>query len=125
MQHAKGMYFDNTSFAAGPSDITSDTVQGDAESAEVEVYVSTAFVTADAATLTLKLKECATVGGSYTDVLVTKAYSAAELAKSGKDPLIRIAIPRGLKAFTEIVGTIGTGTFSAGKLHAYLVNRQH
>jgi hypothetical protein len=121
--HAKGVYSDNVSCAAGPSTIVSDTIQGDAEGAEVEVFVSEAFATADSATLTIKFKQCATVGGSYTDVLLTRAYSASELAKSGVEPLLRFSVPKGLQAFTELTYTIGTGTFSAGKIHAHLVNR--
>lgn len=122
--HAKGVYLNGVSFAAGPSTIVSDTVQGDAEGADLEIYVEEAAATADGATLTIKLKECATVGGSYTDVLTSKVFTAAQLAKSGKEPLLRFSIPKGLLAFTEVTLTIGTGTFSAGKLNAYLVNRQ-
>jgi len=104
--------------------VNSDTVQGDAEGAEVEIQVNTAFTTAAAGTLQLALMECATVGGSYTEVLKSKVYAVSELTKSAKEPLLRMAVPRDRLAFLRLDAIIATGAMTAGKIDAYLINRQ-
>jgi hypothetical protein len=121
--HASEVFFDNVAFTS-TGDTVSNTIQGDADGAEVEIWVHTPFTTSASGTLQFTLKECATVGGSYTDVLKTKAYAVSELAKSQKEPLIRFSVPRGRLAFLELVATVATGAMTAGSVDAHLINRQ-
>jgi hypothetical protein len=87
---------------------------------ELEVVVTEAFVTADAATLQVKLVESANADLSSPTVINETPVLAAALLVVGYKP--RIAVPPGLKQrYLGLNYGIATGTFSAGKVTAGVV----
>jgi hypothetical protein len=81
--------------------------------------VTTAFTTSDSATLAAKLQH-ATVS-SFGDVpgMTVSATAAASLTAGAV--LARMLLPIGMKANIKTVYTVGTGTFTAGKIESFLV----
>ncbi len=96
----------------------------------LNVLVTTAFVTGDAATLTIQYEVCDTEGGTYLPLIRTPIYAVSNLIAGTR--LASYVIPPNqlnnatagiLKApgrYTRLTYTVGTGTFSAGAVMAWL-----
>ena|SRR3972149_5112169 len=83
--------------------------------------VSVAFVSAGGATLVVELVQCDTVGGSYTVLLRSIAgLVAADLVKGYR--IFSVGFPNNVQQFVKLVYTVGTSTFSAGKINAFIMN---
>lgn len=67
-------------------------------------------------TVTFKIQDCDTVGGTYRDIAASRAYVGTELTKGMK---IKVALPAEHRQFIQGYVTIG-GTVSAGQVDAYL-----
>lgn len=90
---------------------------------ELLVRVHTAFVTGDSAVLTVALQaDNDSAFGSATTVLQSAASIAAATLVAGYAP-IRVRFPRLWvpERYVRLYYTVGTGSFSAGKLDAELV----
>jgi len=84
----------------------------DGEIAFIGIVVTEAL--AGASTCVFTVESCATVGGSYTTVVASKAYTAAELI-IGKE--IKIPIPEGCNQFVRLSTTatsVSAGMVTAG-----------
>lgn len=92
-----------------------------APGARLQVLVNTAFVTGDAATLTVKL-ECDgdSAFGSVKTLFTSEAFAAASLTAGAV--LVDIQIPPKLvERYIRAYYTVGVGSFSAGKVDARIV----
>lgn len=111
-----------TSSAAG--DYYVDTLAaGDAiaPGARLKVLVNTAFVTGDSATLTVALQtDDKSSFSSATTLYTTSALAATSIDAAG-DNVIDIVIPPKAERYLRVYYTVGTGTFSAGKIDARIV----
>ena len=97
---------------------------------EMHVVVTTAFVSAGGATLTIDFETCATAGGSYLALNSSPTYAVADL-KVGA-PIWRYTLPINqalndtsstLNApgqYIRLTYTVGTSSFSAGAVLAFL-----
>jgi hypothetical protein len=96
----------------------------------IHAFVTQAFTAAGAATLTIDVEVCDTVGGTYLQLITTPPLPVAQLIAGA--PLIRIAYPLNqllnatagvLKApgrFMRLGYTVATGPFTAGALFAHV-----
>lgn len=88
------------------------------------VRVTEAFVSAGGATLQIELRTSAGLTGSdlnssYVKLLISKAFTVAQLAV---DTVIwKVRIPKGLLRYTQLYYEAATSTFSAGKVTAAIV----
>lgn len=96
---------------------------GDAISpgARLKVAVNTAFVTADSATLTVALQtDSDSAFGSATTLITTSALAVTSIDAIG-DNVIDLVIPPVVERYIRVYYTVGTGSFSAGKIDARIV----
>jgi len=87
---------------------------------KVYVTVDTAFTTSTSATLTVSLYTDSVEAISSPTTLITSQTFAASALTEGA-VLLNAYIPAGMEQYTEIYYTVGTGTFTAGKVNAQLV----
>lgn len=90
---------------------------------ELIARVHTLFVTGDAATLTVALQaDNDSAFGSATTVLQSASAIAVASLVAGYEPL-RVRFPRLIvpERYVRLYYTVGTGSFSAGKMDAELV----
>lgn len=92
-----------------------------APGARLKVQVNTSFVTADAATLTVKLEcDSDSAFGSVKTLYASSAFAASALAAG--QVLVDIQIPPQLvERYIRAYYTVGVGSFSAGKVDARIV----
>lgn len=115
-------YFDKKAITATVNSDVVKTGKGDSIGNQLllEVTVDADFVTANAATLQLKLQTSATEAFTVSeDVILTRVIAAADL-KAGKR-LLLIHLPYEMKEFTRVSAVVGTGAFTAGSVTANLV----
>lgn len=105
---------------------SADTNMGAGEPVEIDIWVDTDF--AGGTSLVFALQE-SDDDSTFTDVIITRSFTRAtpaELAKSTTLPLIRMYVPTigptPLKAYLRLRAT-PTGTFTAGKVNAFLHSR--
>ena len=125
--HARQILFDAVAVAAAV--VYSNSVKfattnpGFGPTVEIEVLVNTAF--AGGTNITFALQDSPD-DTTYTDVIITRAFTLAELGKSGTMPLVRFQVPSvgptPLNKFLRIRAT-PTGTFTSGKLSAWFQSR--
>lgn len=72
----------------------------------------------EAATLTVALSSCATVGGSYVAAWTSAAIAEAALVAG--HIIAAIPIPAGLSRFWKLTYTVGTENFTSGKVSAWV-----
>lgn len=106
---------------------------GNGDALYLNVIATAAFTTADAATLTIQYEVCDTDNGTYLPLIRTPIYAASNLTLGQR--LASYVIPPNqlnnatngvLKVpgrYTRLTYTVGTGTFSAGSVAAYLTAR--
>lgn len=93
---------------------------GDAISpgARLHVLVNELFETADSATLTIALQTGSTT--AYGTTLFTTAALAVSALTAGA-VLVDIVVPKGALRYLRMLYTVGTGSFSEGKIDARIV----
>lgn len=89
----------------------------------LQASVTTAFVTANAATLQVQVTGCDTEGGTYVVMAESKALAAAALTAGAR--LFDIDLPRPapgqtMPRYLQLNYVVGTGVFSAGAVTAFL-----
>lgn len=96
---------------------------GDAihDGARIKVQINTAFVTGDNATLTIALQCDDNADFSSAKTLFTTAALAVTDIDAIGDIPVDVEIPAGCERYIRLYYTVGTGTFSAGKIDARLV----
>lgn len=92
-----------------------------APGARLKVGINTAFVTGDSATLTVALQtDDNTSFTSAVTLYTTSALEATSIDAAG-DSVVDIVIPNGVERYLRMYYTVGTGSFSAGKIDARIV----
>jgi hypothetical protein len=92
-----------------------------APGARLKVQVNTAFVTGDGATLTVALQcDSDSAFGSVKTLFTTSALAVTAIDAVG-DIVVDIQIPMGCERYIRVYYTVGTGSFSAGKIDARIV----
>ena len=85
--------------------------------------VHTAFVSAGGATLQIKVRTDGDLSGgnlaSGNDLLMSKVLAVADLAANTE--VFKVKLPAGLERYIQVYYEVGTSTFSAGKMDAFLV----
>ena len=82
------------------------------------VRIGTACTGQTSTTLAVALKHCATVDGSYTDLI---SYSAASIANfTAGLKVIEQALPSTVHRYLKVVYTVGTSAVTAGTVDAWL-----
>ena len=96
---------------------------GDAISpgARLKVQVNTAFVTGDSATLTVALQCDDNSGFNSAKTLVTTSAIAVTSIDAIGDVVLDVVIPPMCERYIRAYYTVGTGSFSAGKIDARIV----
>lgn len=91
-----------------------------APGARLKVQVNTLFVTGDSATLAIALQSDSDAAFGTATTHFTKTATAASGLTAGT-VLIDIQIPyAGIGRYIRLYFTVGTGSFSAGKIDAYV-----
>jgi len=95
---------------------------GDVGPVMLEINVDTAFTADGAATLAVAIQH-----GDAANALAT-VLTAAPIGKAllvpGKDPLLRIILPYGMKRYIGLSYIVATGPMTAGAISAKLVDQQ-
>ncbi len=96
---------------------------GDAISPGVrlKIQVNTAFVTGDSATLTIALQCDDNASFTSAKTLTTTAALAVTDIDAIGDIPVDLVIPKGCERYIRMYYTVGTGSFSAGKIDARIV----
>lgn len=85
----------------------------------LNIVVSTVLDSAgEAATLTVTLSSCATVGGSYVTAWSSGSIAEATLAEGYR--IAAIALPLGMSRFLKLTYTVGTESFTSGDVTAWI-----
>lgn len=85
------------------------------------VKVDTLFVTADAATLAVSLQTAAAASFAELPGMAVAATAVANLTAGAI--LAKRQLPYGLLKNTKTVFTVGTGSFSAGKVSSFITDQ--
>jgi hypothetical protein len=99
---------------------------GDGQNLALVVDIPEALASAGAATLVIALQDCATEGGTYRDVIVSRAFALADVAKSNDKHFLVWGIPGGVQGVRQFVRcryTIAVATTTAGTVTARLEAR--
>ena len=95
-----------------------ETALGEEENLRLVCHVTTTF--AGGTSLAIELKQCATVGGSYTVLAVSDVYAQAELVAGTK--IFDIGLPCTHQRYLAL-NFDDTGEFTGGKITAYITAR--
>lgn len=121
-----GIFSDAQAFTAQEAAVSTNVVDCGTSDANlgkngmrIVVRVNTTFTSAGAATLTVKLEDCATAGGSYTELSQGEAYALAALAKGVE--LLEVGLPAQHLRYLRCSYTVATADMTAGAVDAYMV----
>ena len=97
---------------------TAETALGEEENLRLVCYVTETF--AGGTSLIIELEQCATEGGTYTDLLLSDTYLQAELVAGTK--IFDVGLPTKHQRYLGLAFD-DTGEFTAGKITAFITAR--